>query len=134
MLEKDVPWESSIEGLKLLSGKYEIVVISSRTTDLQEKTLEVMKKLGFPLDHIHIFFKQPNEVLHSFRKNCILQAKEKNPSGVAICLNPDDGQTYENFDYTPIGFTSLKEYKDFDGKIKAIFQDWGQMATTLFNA
>ncbi len=38
---------------------------------MAKKTLTIMDKLGFPLDKMTIFFKEPNEILHNFRKNCV---------------------------------------------------------------
>lgn len=134
MLEKDVAWEGSVEAMKKLSSKYEIYVVSSRTFDLQAKTLEVMKNLGFPLEKMTILFKETNAILHSYRKDCILKVKEKFPTGVAVCITPDEGAIFENFDYTSVGFTSLKNNPDFNGKIKIVFEDWDQLTNSLMSA
>ena len=90
-----------------------------------------MQKLGFPMEKMEIFFKDEHEQLHSFRKNCVLRVKENNPMGVGICVYPDDGAIFDTFDYTPIAFTSIKEYSEFNGKISAIFQEWPQMCCAL---
>jgi len=134
MLDKDVAEPGAVECLVKLADKYDIYIISSRTEDLKEKTLEILKKQGFPLEKIQVYFKETNAILHSYRKDCVLKVKQKNPSGVAVCINPEDASSYESLNYTPVGFTTLKNFDDFNGKISAVFQDWNQLLTSLLAA
>lgn len=131
MLEKDIAYTDVIPSLQKLVEKYEIFVISSRTTDLQDKTLEVMKKLDFPLQKMKIYFKGPSDILHSWRQKCINEIVQTFPTGFAICLMPTDTTIFINTSYTPIAFTSIKEPADFNGHIQTIVQSWSQLTQTL---
>lgn len=134
MLEKDVAEPGCINALNQLVEKYDVHIISSRSDDMKEKTLQIMKKQGFPMEKLCVYFKDTNAILHTYRKDCILKVKQKNPAGVAICLNPEDAATFESLSYTPVGFTSLKNFEEFNGKIPAVFQDWNQLLTSLMSA
>ena len=131
MLDQDVLWGNAIESLKKIDEKYKIFIISSRTEDLKEKTLEVMKKLNFPLDRLKIFFKKTNEKLFVYRKKCIQSIKEQFEGGIGICLSPAESTLFERVDYTPLGFSSLKEREEFNNKIQVVCQDWAQIQASL---
>ena len=132
MLEQDVAWDSStIESLKKINKKYKIFVVSSRSTELKTKTLDVMKKLGFLMDDLTIFFKTSNESLSIYRRNTLNSIKEKYTVGVGVCLNLSDRYLFERIGYTPIAFSSINEYNSFDGKINIVCQDWENILHSL---
>ena len=131
MLEQDVAWTGSIEALKKIIKKYKVYIISSRSIELKDKTIDVMKKLGFPMQELTIFFKSPIESLSVYRKKTLNHIKEKFPGGVGICLNENDGYLFERIDYTPIAFSSIKNYDSFNGKISIVCQDWADLLHSL---
>ncbi|QEE15808.1 hypothetical protein DSAG12_01635 [Promethearchaeum syntrophicum] len=131
MLEQDVAWDGSIEAIKKISQKFKIYIISSRSTELRKKTLEVMKKLGFPMENLTLYFKNPNESLSIYRKNSFNVIKEEYVGGVGVCLNISDRYNYERIGYTPIAFSSINDYKSFDGKIAVICQNWTDILHSL---
>ena len=132
MLEQDVAWENStIESLKKISKKYKIHIVSSRSTESKNKTLEVMKKLGFPMENLTVIFKSQNESLSIYRRNTLKSIKEKYAGGVGICLNLSDRYLYERIGYTPIAFSSINDYNSFDGKIAIVCQDWANILHSL---
>ena len=132
MLEQDVAWDSStIESLKKINKKYQVFIISARSNELENKTLEVMKKLGFPMEDLTIFFKSPNESLSVYRRNTLNSIKEKFTSGVGVCLNPNDSALYVRIGYTPIAFSSIQNYESFNGKISIVCQNWTDVLHSL---
>lgn len=132
MLEFDRPYPGVIEAIKKLSQDYDIYIVSERTQDLEQKTLEVMKKLGFPMDKIKIYFKKTHEVLRSYKNASVVNIKTIHPAGAAIVIQPEDGSYFERIEYTPIGFTSIAEPVEFQGQVKAICNTW-QEVISLFN-
>jgi hypothetical protein len=134
MLEQDVAFGNAIETLTKLSAKYKIFVISSRTSDLKDKTLEVMEKLNFPLDKMTIYFNEPSKSLHNYRQKCLSNITNELASGIGVCLQPGDGALFGRCNYTPIGFTSLKEIDEFGGSIQIVCQDWIQVLSSLNSA
>jgi hypothetical protein len=131
MLEKDIAFTEVIPSLQKIAEKYDIFVISSRTTDLQDKTLEVMNKLGFPLHLMKIYFKGSSDVLHNWRQKCINEIVQTLSTGFAVCLMPTDSTMFVNNSYNPIAFTSIKEPSDFNGHIQTVVQSWPQLVQTL---
>ena len=131
MLDQDVAWGSSVSALQDLSTRYHIYIISARTEDLREKTLEVMARLGFVMENVSIFFKKSLEQLYSYRKKCIKEITKNHPTGVGICLNPSDTTLFKDFGYTPVGMTSLKNKEEFNGHIDIVCEDWTQLLTAL---
>ena len=132
MLEQDVVWDSNIiESLIKISKKYKIFIVSARSSELKNKTLDVMEKLGFPMEDLTIIFKSPNESLSIYRRNTLNSIKEKYAGGVGICLNLSDRYLYERIGYTPIAFSSINDYNSFDGKIEIVCQDWVSILHSL---
>ena len=132
MLEQDVVWDSNIiESLIKISKKYKIFIVSARSSELKNKTLDVMEKLGFPMEDLTIIFKSPNESLSIYRRNTLNSIKEKYAGGVGICLNLSDRYLYERIGYTPIAFSSINDYNSFDGKIAIVCQDWASILHSL---
>ncbi len=131
MLDQDVPYDNAIISIQKILNIYKPYIISSRTEDLKEKTLEVMERLGFPLNKVEIFFKKKNEKLFNYRKNCMEEISKNYPTGVIICLNPNEITLGKRFHYTPVGFTSLKNPEDFNGHLDVICQDWPQLCSSL---
>ncbi|UYP47799.1 hypothetical protein NEF87_004084 [Candidatus Lokiarchaeum ossiferum] len=131
LLDQDVAYGESINGLKKLALNYDIFVISARSIDLKDKTLDILTRLGFPMESLTIFFKKGNEQLHQYRKKCLENIHEKYKSGVGISLQQTDIALYERFNFTPIAFTSVKEKQEFDGKVQAICQDWNDILMAL---
>ena len=131
MLDQDVAYGESINGLTRLASKYEIFVVSARSEELKEKTLETLSRLEFSMENLTICFKKPNDQLHNYRKRCIEKIHEKYPTGIGICLHPNDVMLFERYDYTPIAFNSLKDAKDFNGKVQVICHNWEHILTAL---
>jgi len=132
MLEQDVAWdETSVKSLIKISKKYRIFIISARSNELEKKTLEVMKKLGFPMEELTIFFKNPIESLSVYKRNTLNTIKEKYVSGVGVCLNPSESALFERIDYTPIAFSSIQNYENFNGKISVVCQNWTDILHSL---
>ncbi len=132
MLESDVPWEESVvEILNSLANSYSVYIITARKTDLQEKTLEVMKKLGFNVEAINFIFLPSNTNLAIFRQKSIKKIKEKYEYGVGIIINPNDAMVFERYDYPVYGFTSLKENIDFKDKTHAALNRWQSLFPLL---
>jgi hypothetical protein len=132
MVDKDVAYENALACIEKLTEKYDIYIISSRTEDLQEKTLEMMKNLKFPVDKIKVLFKKTNEVLNTFRQNSVAEIAKTNPTGFAVCLTPSEGSIYERNNYTPLGFTSLKDIEEFNGEITTVCDGWPQLIRSLW--
>ncbi|MHA1475654.1 MAG: hypothetical protein ACTSRX_08885 [Promethearchaeota archaeon] len=131
MLEQDVAWDGSIEAIKKIGQKFKIYIVSSRSTEMKKKTLDVMNKLGFRMEDLTIFFKNPNESLSIYRKNSFNHIKEEFMGGVGICLNISDRYNYERIGYTPIAFSSINEYHSFDRKIAIVCQNWTDVLHSL---
>ena len=131
MLGQDVPWGNAVSALGALSTMYHIYIIAARTENLREKTLEVMTQLGFALDDVTIFFKGEFEQLYSYRKKCMQEVIKLHPTGVGVCLNPTDAGLFKDFDYTPVGLTSLKAIEEFTGHIDVVCNDWAQILSAL---
>ena len=123
MLDQDVAWGSSILSLQALSTKYHIYIVSARSDDLREKTLEVMTQLGYAMSNLSFFFKTEFEQLYSYRKKCMKEIIQSHPTGVGVCLNPSDADFFKDFGYTPVGLTSLKNREEFNGHIDIVCND-----------
>ncbi len=134
MLDKDVAYEGAIEGLKKINKLYKIYITSSRKTPLEDKTLKVMENLGFDLSILNIKFLPPNQKLYQFRRESAQEIVKEFPAGVGICLNPSEKPIFDRFSYTPIAFTSIKNYEEFNGEensFNVICQDWNQLLSSL---
>lgn len=131
MLDQDVPYDYALEGLKKMTSTYKIYIISSRAQDLQEKTLEVMTRLGFPMNEITIFFKKNTENLFNYQRECMKHISSTFPAGVFICLNLNDITIAKNFQYTPVAFTSILDAEKFNGNLEVICNSWYQICASL---
>lgn len=131
MLDQDVAWEGVIPAIEKLNKLYKIFIVSSRTTDLKEKTLSHLKKLGFPLEIVEVIFKEPNEALHNYRVNTVEKISQQLPSGIGICLQPTEGAIFTRCNYTPVAFASIKNHAEFDGQVNVVCQDWTQILQSL---
>ena len=131
LLDQDVAYGESVDGLKKLAINYDIFVISTRSVDLKDKTLEILTRLGFPMENLTIFFKKSNEQLHQYRKKCLETIHEKYKSGIGISLQDTDITLYERYNFTPVAFTSIKNEQEFTGKVQAICHNWNDILTAL---
>ncbi len=131
MVEKDLPVVGALEGMKQIVDKFDLFAITAREKGLEEKTLEVMKRLGFPVSKMKIFFKEEFVPVENYYRECIAKITKQNSSGVAICVNPDEAGLYQMTGYTPVGFTFLKNPEDFNGKIQIVCQNWAQIIAVL---
>ena len=52
-------------------------------------------------------------------------------SGVGVCLNPSESALYDRIGYTPIGFSSIQNYENFNGKISIVCQNWTDILHSL---
>ncbi|MHA1584155.1 MAG: hypothetical protein ACTSWL_02790 [Promethearchaeota archaeon] len=131
MLEQDVIWGKAIEGIKKLADKYKICIVTARTEDLREKTLDVLTKLGFPMDLVTFYFKKSNESLSTFKQKCLNEIQKDFPTGVGVALSPNEVQLYNRAKYTPVAFTSIKNPEDFNNHTKIVCQNWDELCFSL---
>ncbi|MHA1777086.1 MAG: hypothetical protein ACTSWC_09940 [Promethearchaeota archaeon] len=132
MLDQDVPWEGAVEGINtLVNSSYQIFVISSRPNTLEQKTQEVLARLGFPIEYMKLFFKKPTDKLYLYRKKTMEKIGEICPKGVGICLNPSDRMIFDRFGYYPIAFTSQKKPDDFKPSFNTICNSWPEIIQSL---
>ena len=50
-------------------------------------------------------------------------------AGVGIILNPDDSMVVEEFDYPPVGFSSIKNKEDFSTDV--VCQNWNEISSSI---
>jgi len=132
MLEYDKPYKDVIRALKLLLEVYDIYIISERTEDLKDKTLEVMKKLGFPIDKINIIFKKTHDVLKTYKKNTLQEIVSKYDRGYAVIIHPQDAIIFDTLGITAIGLTIIYEKEEFEGQTEYICDSWNQILPILY--
>lgn len=134
MLDQDVPWDGALEGIKaLITQNYQVFVVSSRPNTLEKKTLEVLARLGFPIDQMNFYFKKPTDKLYLYRKKTMEKIVEICPKGVGICLIPSDRMIFDRFKYFPIAFTSQKDPAEFQSSFEVICNSWSEIIHSLNN-
>ncbi len=131
MLDLEEAYTSSINGITHLSDHFETYIITDRTVDLKHNTLEHLRKLGFPMDKIHIYFKQTHESMHNYKRAILREVTEKFPSGVAIITHPKDGQLFGLYEYTVLGFDSIKKESELESSVEFVCQTWDQIRSSL---
>ncbi len=134
MLDQDVPMDGVVDALGKISKKYHIFVVSARTNLLEQKTLESLLRLSFPVDQLTIYFKKSIENLHKYRQNTMKQIIQQYPTGVGICLSPSDRSLFDPFEFIPIAFTSIKNRDDFQNNspsFQVICNSWQDILTSL---
>ncbi|MCP4764047.1 MAG: hypothetical protein GY870_19900 [archaeon] len=131
LLEKDKLFPDIIESLIKIAGHFDIFIVSGRTEDLKDKTLEVMEKLDLPMNRFEVYFKKTHEMMQSYRRSCLVDIKAQHPTGIGIILNPNDANLFERFDYTPVGYTTIKNKSDFDGKCEVVCENWIQLVSAI---
>lgn len=131
MLELESSYMGSIDAITQLSEHFETYIISDRTEDLKQNTLDHLRKLGFPLDKIHVYFKQTHESMHSYKRTVLREIAANCPTGVAIITHPKDGQIFGLYEYTVIGFDSIKEESEFEGLTEFVCHTWDQIRSSL---
>ena len=109
---------------------FETYIISDRTDDLQNKTIENLKNHGFPLEKIHVYFKQPLESMHVYKRNILREITAKYPSGIAIVTHSKDAQLFGLYEYTVLGFDSIKDESEF-ANTEFVCQNWDQIRSSL---
>jgi len=114
LVKLDKAYPNAIESLKKLSSNFVTYIISVRTKDLETPTFSLMENLGFSMENLRIYFKKTHEPIQNYKRNCFNNIKRDFPTGIAIILNPSESNLVEEFDYTPIGFLSIKNKQDFD--------------------
>ena len=129
MLEHDILFPNCSEVMKLLAKDFKIFVVSLRTKDLEEKTLSVLKELGFPVDLIEFSFKKQFEIIQSYKRKCLMKIHDEFPSGIGLILNPDDSILLEEFDYSPVGFSSIKNKEDFSTEV--VCANWKEINSSI---
>ncbi|MHA1338838.1 MAG: hypothetical protein ACTSRZ_08615 [Promethearchaeota archaeon] len=132
MLEHDKPYKDAVRAIRLLSETYDIYIISERTEDLKDKTLEVMKKLGFPVDKINVIFKKMHDVLRTYKKNTVKDLVKKYKSGYAVIIHPQDAIIFDTLAITPIGLTTIRDKEEFEGETEYICDSWTQIIPILY--
>jgi len=129
MLEHDILFPKCAEVINLLTKDFKIFVISLRTKNLEDRTLSVLKKLGFPVEVVEVFFKKMHEPIQSYKQKCMLKIHDEFPSGIGIILNNDDSILLEEFDYSPVGFSSIKNKEDFSAEV--VCQNWDEISSSI---
>lgn len=129
MLEHDILFPNCSEVIKLLAKDFKIFVVSLRTKNLEDKTLSVLKELGFPLEVVDFSFKKMHEPIQSYKRKCLVKIHDEFPAGVGIILNPDDSILVEEFDYQPVGFSSIKNKEDFSTDV--VCQNWTEINSSI---
>jgi hypothetical protein len=93
----------------------------------------MMKKFGFPLEYLTIFFKEPNQILANYRARCVDQIQQHHPEGIAVIVLPNDVIMFDRIGYHSIAFTSLRDIKEFRGITSAVCDDWVSLTQTIIN-
>ena len=128
MLEHDILFSNCSEVIKLLTNDFKIFVVSLRTKDLEEKTLSVLRELGFPVDLVNFSFKKQFETIQSYKRKCLIKIHDEFPSGIGLILNPDDSILLDEFDFSPVGFSSIKNKEDFS---TVVCQNWDEISNSI---
>lgn len=123
----------AIEGISHLSSHFETYIITDRTEDLQDATIDHLKKLGFPMEKIHVYFKKSLESMHNYKRSVLREITAKYPSGVAVITHPKDSQLFGLYEYTVLGFDSIKEEAELVGQTEFICHSWDQIRSSLEN-
>lgn len=131
MIEKDLAVIGAVEAMKKLEDKFEIYALTAREKSLESVTLETMEKLGFNVSKMKIFFKEEFVPVENYITDTFKEIQKETPTGIAICLNPDEGISYQTNGYTPVGFTFLRDPQEFEGKIQIVCQNWDQILAVL---
>ncbi|TFG19078.1 MAG: hypothetical protein EU530_07280 [Promethearchaeota archaeon] len=133
MLNLEEAYPGAIEGITHLSDHFETYIITDRTEDLQEDTIEHLKKLGFPKDKIHVFFKKTHDSMHNYKRTVLREISIKYPSGIGLVTHPKDAQILGLYEYSVIGFDSIIEEKEFSGQTEFVCHTWDQIRSSLEN-
>jgi hypothetical protein len=131
MLDHDIIMNKAIETIQILTNKFEIIVLTARKVDLREKTLSLMKMLGFPIDSMQFHFLPQYKSLAVFRKNTFNEIASKFPDGVAITLNPTDFLPYSQYNYHVIALPTLYDKKEFEKTSFDVCRSWKDIGKTL---
>jgi hypothetical protein len=131
MLELEEVYSGAIIGINELSDHFETYIISDRTEDLKDTTLAHLRKIGFPMEKIHVYFKQVHDSMHAYKRNVIREITSKYPSGVAIITHPKDGQLFALYEYTILGFDSIKGESEFEDSVEFVCHTWDQIRSSL---
>ncbi len=131
MLRLEEAYTGAIEGINHISDHFETYLITDRTEDLRESTLDHLEEVGFPMDKIHVYFKKKHESVHSYKRTVLRKITMKYQSGVAIITHPKDGQLFGLYDYTVLGFNSIKEEHEFGNSAEFICHTWRQIQSSL---
>ena len=130
MLEHDILFSKCSDVIKLLSKDFKIFLVSLRTKDLEDKTLSVLKNLGFPVEMVDFSFKKNFEPIQSYKRTCLKNIRNEVPSGISVILNPDDSMLLDEFDgYSTVGFSSIKNKEDFS--IEVVCQNWREIKSSI---
>ncbi|MBN2155768.1 MAG: hypothetical protein JW776_06975 [Candidatus Lokiarchaeota archaeon] len=131
MLDLEIAFKGAVEGLTKLSKHFETHIISERIKQLQEKTLEQLSNLQFPMDKIHLYFKQTHESLYSYKRDVIRKIVSKFPSGVGIITHPKDGDLFKPYEYAVLGFDTIKGETTFSGHSEFVCHSWKEIYASL---
>ena len=131
MLDLESAYTGAIDGISQLSKHFKTYIITDRTVELEQFTLEHLKNLGFPMKKIHVYFKQTHESMHNYKRAILRDITEKFPSGVAIITHPKDGQLFGLYEYTVLGFDSIKKESEFESSAEFVCHTWDQIRSSL---
>jgi len=133
MLNLEAEFPGAIGGITHLSDHFEIYIVTDRTEDLQEATTEHLKKLGFPMGKIHVYFKKTLESMHIYKRTALREISTKYPSGIGIVTHPKDAKIFDLYEYNVIGFDSIKAESEFTGQSEFVCHTWDQIRSSLEN-
>lgn len=133
LLEYDVVYPNVIEAIEKLSGNFKTIIVSERTEDLRDKTIEILQKMNFPMDKITIYFKKTHDTMTNYKNKTILDIKSKYETGVSVIIKPTDAAMLLYNNYAPIGFSSIKLPEGFNGHTGVVCNEWTEIINALIN-
>ncbi|HMF30304.1 MAG TPA: HAD family hydrolase [Candidatus Lokiarchaeia archaeon] len=118
------------EILNDLVQRFNVIVLTSRTEDMKEKTLARLEEIGVPVADIEFNFKGTLDPLPRFKAESIKNAAEKYQMGLALVHQPTDIDLCRKYSLTLIGLTTTNSREEFY-KADAVCADWVQIVAVL---
>jgi hypothetical protein len=131
MLSLEEICKGAVESITQLSEHFETFIITDRTEDLKTATLVSLKKHGFPIENVHIYFKEIHQSMHGYKRSVFRDITKKYPTGVAVITHPKDSHLFGLYEYTVLGFDSIVEEMEFGNTVEFICHNWEQILSSL---
>jgi hypothetical protein len=126
----DQLYPGALDIINNLVQKFNVVVLTSRTEDMKDKTIARLEEIGIPVNDIEFLFKGNHDPLPRFKSDSIKSTAEKYQQGLAIVHQPTDIDSCRKYSLTIIGLTSTNGREEFF-KSDAVCADWVQIAAVL---